>query len=35
MTSQVLIARGSPCSRFQVDSFACPTELLRETSRAS
>jgi hypothetical protein len=30
----VLIARGSPCSRFQVDSFACPTELLRETSRA-
>jgi hypothetical protein len=31
----VLIAREPPCSRFQRDSFACPTELSRETSRAS
>src|ERR1700722_13676022 len=30
MTSQVLIARGPPCSRFQIDSSARPTKLPRE-----
>jgi hypothetical protein len=35
MTSQVLIARGTSVQPFPDDSFACPTELSRETSRAS